>query len=264
MAILVLGNDKTKAVPVVDSGGSTPVVSPLNVTPSTSAQQFIPSAGTDGYNPVNVAAVTNTIDSNITSDNIVNGVTILGVTGTAPKRVAGLRSIGQNGTYSVVRSDNTFLSSLYVNVVPSGVINITNNGIYDVANFGTANVEVSGGGAPSYNFDYNDIAGTLAYGSDIYGPGLEAALSTIRMMSICIFGDISNRSLCIQVIDNNDNTYSFEEFLSSEASVSYEYCYYNNLESHIVQQNDQLTCTIIYGNPGTEGWISFDLTIDLT
>ena len=259
MAILVLGNDKTKAVPVLDSGGSTPVVSPLNVTPSTSAQQFIPSAGTDGYNPVNVAAVTNSIDANITSDNIVNGVTILGVTGTAPKRIAGVRSIDQNGTYSVVRSDNTFLSSLHVDVVPSGVINITNNGIYDVGNYGTADVNVAGGSAPSYNFMYNDIT-NLAYGSDIYGPTLETSLSNLRMLSIYIFGDISNRSLCIQAIDNNDDTYSFEEFLIG-AGVSYEYCYYNNLDSYIVQQNDQLTCTIVYGNPGTDSWVSFDLEL---
>ena len=257
MGTLRLGS--SVVVPSVVNNVSTPVIDSLSITPTTSQQTITAPSGTDGYSPITVSAVDDTIDSNITSGNIKSGVTILGVTGTAPKRIAGVRSIDQNGTYSVVRSDNTFLSSLHVDVVPSGVINITNNGIYDVGNYGTADVNVAGGSAPSYNFMYNDIT-NLAYGSDIYGPTLETSLSNLRMLSIYIFGDISNRSLCIQAIDNNDDTYSFEEFLIG-AGVSYEYCYYNNLDSYIVQQNDQLTCTIVYGNPGTDSWVSFDLEL---
>ena len=90
MAILVIGDDKTKAIPVLEKGSGTPVVSPLNITPSTSSQSFTPSSGIDGYNPVNVAAVNSSIDANIKAENIVNGTTILGVTGTAPKRVGGI------------------------------------------------------------------------------------------------------------------------------------------------------------------------------
>lgn len=62
--------------------GSTPVISSLNVTPTTQAQEITAPTGTDGYSPVNVAAVTSAIDENITAGNIKDGVTILGVTGT--------------------------------------------------------------------------------------------------------------------------------------------------------------------------------------
>ena len=58
-----------------------PSISSLNVTPTTSAQQITAPQGTDGYSPVNVSAVTSSIDANITAGNIKNGVTILGVTG---------------------------------------------------------------------------------------------------------------------------------------------------------------------------------------
>lgn len=58
-----------------------PSISSLNVTPTTSAQQITAPQGTDGYSPINVSAVTSSIDANITAGNIKNGVTILGVTG---------------------------------------------------------------------------------------------------------------------------------------------------------------------------------------
>lgn len=58
-----------------------PAISPLNVTPTTSAQTITAPAGTDGYSPVNVSAVTSSIDANIQAGNIKDGVTILGVTG---------------------------------------------------------------------------------------------------------------------------------------------------------------------------------------
>lgn len=62
-------------------GGSAPVIDELNVTPSTSAQTITAPSGIDGYSPVNVSAVTSSIDANIVAGNIKNGVTILGVTG---------------------------------------------------------------------------------------------------------------------------------------------------------------------------------------
>ena len=61
--------------------GSSPVITSLSVTPTTSAQTITAPSGTDGYSPVNVAAVTASIDANITAGNIKDGVTILGVTG---------------------------------------------------------------------------------------------------------------------------------------------------------------------------------------
>lgn len=55
---------------------------PLNIIPSTSAQQIEAPTGVNGYNPVNVAAVTSAIDQNIVAGNIKKDVSILGVTGT--------------------------------------------------------------------------------------------------------------------------------------------------------------------------------------
>ena len=55
---------------------------PLNIIPSTSVQQIEAPTGVNGYNPVNVAAVTSAIDQNIVAGNIKKDVSILGVTGT--------------------------------------------------------------------------------------------------------------------------------------------------------------------------------------
>ena len=62
--------------------GSSPVITSLSVTPTTSSQTITAPSGTDGYSPVNVAAVTSSIDANITAGNIKKDVSILGVTGT--------------------------------------------------------------------------------------------------------------------------------------------------------------------------------------
>lgn len=54
----------------------------VNVTPSVEAQTIKPTAPVEGYNKVNVAAVTAAIDEHITASNIKKDVVILGVTGT--------------------------------------------------------------------------------------------------------------------------------------------------------------------------------------
>lgn len=60
-----------------------PVLTQLSASPSTVAQTFTPPQGYDGYDEVSVAAVTSAIDSNIASENIVAGTSILGVAGSA-------------------------------------------------------------------------------------------------------------------------------------------------------------------------------------
>ena len=65
--------------PSVEGG----LVNPLNVTPLRVAQTITASGEVAGYSPVNVAAVTADIDENIQPDNIVEGVSILGVAGSA-------------------------------------------------------------------------------------------------------------------------------------------------------------------------------------
>lgn len=64
------------------TGGVSPVLDTLNVTPTTSYQHITPPSGTDGFDEVNVDAVDASIDANIVAGNIKNGITILGVQGT--------------------------------------------------------------------------------------------------------------------------------------------------------------------------------------
>jgi hypothetical protein len=74
--IVVMGGGSTEGDP-----GSVEV-EPINVIPSKIAQTIVAPVGTLGYNPVNVSAVTASIDSNIKAENIKKDVNILGVTGT--------------------------------------------------------------------------------------------------------------------------------------------------------------------------------------
>ena len=59
----------------------TPNLQETSVTPTTSEQEITADEGYDGLSKVTVAAVTAAIDENIVAENIKDGVTILGVTG---------------------------------------------------------------------------------------------------------------------------------------------------------------------------------------
>ena len=74
-------------------------LSTLSVTPKTTAQTLTPAAGMLGFNKVNVSAVTSAIDSNIKAENIKQGVTILGVTGTAIPATLQTKTITDVGTF---------------------------------------------------------------------------------------------------------------------------------------------------------------------
>lgn len=129
--IFTTDEDGNAAVRVVGAGGgSTPVIDELNVTPSTSAQTITAPSGTDGYSPVNVAAVTSAIDANITAGNIKKDVSILGVTGS------------------------------YEGQIPTGTKSITANGVYDVTNYASADVQVPTT-APAHYLEFYNNNGTL-------------------------------------------------------------------------------------------------------
>lgn len=67
-------------VAAIQTGGGSNLTT-LNVTPTTSAQTLTPTSPVDGWDEVNVAAVTASIDADIVAGNIKSGVNILGVTG---------------------------------------------------------------------------------------------------------------------------------------------------------------------------------------
>lgn len=102
------------------SGGSTPVINSLNVTPTTSAQTITAPSGIDGYSPVNVSAVTSSIDANISAGNIKSGVSILGVSGSVTELKGETRSVSLTSS-----SGNTFTPTSGKNGITS--ITVTPN-----------------------------------------------------------------------------------------------------------------------------------------
>ena len=110
------------------SSGSSPVISPLSVTPTTSSQTITAPSGTDGYSPISVSAVTSSIDSNIVAGNIKNGVSILGVTGNYEGSGGGGSFIGiprevKNGVYQMPTESFTFS-------LPDDATDVGQSGLY--------------------------------------------------------------------------------------------------------------------------------------
>ena len=168
----------------LEATGNAPIIQALNVTPATSIQTIVAPTGIDGYSPVNVAAVTSSIDNNIIAGNIKKDVQILGVTGTVEELngetkvitpttsqqiitpSSGKNAITQATVEAVTSSiDNNIVAgnikkdvqilgvtgTLEGGITPTGTINITENGTVDVTNYASANVNVSGGGSGSTN-----------------------------------------------------------------------------------------------------------------
>ena len=128
-----------------------PVLETVPVTPTTSAQTITPSTGYDGIGTVNVSAVTSSIDANITADNIKDGVTILGVTGT----FEGGPSTGGATIQSAVLTDDgqgygTYSASITFDELPSDIDTTNHN--YKAILY-----------AQCYNYDAGDMGGHLHY-----------------------------------------------------------------------------------------------------
>ena len=99
------------------------VYSPLSIAPKITAQTFTPEEGQDGFNTVEVSAVTSNIDSNILPKNIKRGITILGVEGNyipenLQSKVVNPTTAVQNVTY-----DDGYegLNNVQVNAVTSAI-----------------------------------------------------------------------------------------------------------------------------------------------
>ena len=114
--VTITENKTTEVIPDADK-----VLSKVTVTtnvqpelqekmaaPSITMQEITSDIGYDGLSKVTIEAVTNTIDSNITAENIKKDVTILGVTGTLEQggagAVLGTLNATSNGTYNAVNA----------------------------------------------------------------------------------------------------------------------------------------------------------------
>ena len=120
----------------------------LNVTPTTSAQTFTAPDQYHGFSPVNVAAVTASIDANIVPENILHGASILGVNGSVIASNETTISITENGTYRPT-SPYTGFNEVRVNIntVNNTDITIHSDGTYrpeaPYTGFGTVVVNTS-------------------------------------------------------------------------------------------------------------------------
>ena len=148
------------------------------ITPATTTQTVTPSNGKNGLTTVVVNAVTSSIDSDIVSSNIKQGVNILGVTGSVTELVGSTTTITQNGTYTPTGTSNGF-TSVNVNVaglVPTGTLTITANGTYDVTNYASASVNVPN--SEAVYIGYLDAITTVLTSNSVPVSGSYSALST--------------------------------------------------------------------------------------
>ncbi len=95
----------------------------LLVNPTTSQRTITAPAGTDGYNPVTVKAVTSAIDSNIKEGNIKSGVSILGVTGTLTELKGETKTVTPTTSNQTITPSTNYngLTSVTVNAVTSAI-----------------------------------------------------------------------------------------------------------------------------------------------
>lgn len=145
------------------------------ITPAIKEQVVFPDDNYNGLNKVTVNAVTNEIDENIKSENIKNGVDILGVTGNyvgnkyAPKYVSFYYYDGTNLDYEIANLDTSNITSMYDMFAYCN--NLTS---LDLTGFNTANVTsmsnmfVSCGRLSSLNLTSFDTSKVTGMGSMFY------------------------------------------------------------------------------------------------
>lgn len=99
------------------------VVETLDIRPGLEAQSFEPSQDVDGFAPVTVSAVTSSIDSNIRSENIRQGVSILGVNGSIDALSGQTKTVNPTTSQQMVEPDDGYngLTSVTVTAVNSSI-----------------------------------------------------------------------------------------------------------------------------------------------
>ena len=94
-------------------------------TPTTSEQVITPNSGYNALSKVTIAAVDNTIDSNIKSSNIKSGVTILGIEGTVEELNGQTKTVSPSTSSQTITPDSNYnaLTEVTVNAVTSSIDN---------------------------------------------------------------------------------------------------------------------------------------------
>ena len=103
------------------------VLTSLSITPKITQQVFSPNLG-EAYNSVTISGVSSSIDSNIVANNIREGITILGVTGTlkeitVTEPVLQTKEITPKTTAQTVTADFGYdaLEAVYVSAVDASI-----------------------------------------------------------------------------------------------------------------------------------------------
>ena len=145
----------------------------LSVTPTTSAQTITPTSPINGFNEVNVSAVTSSIDSNIIAGNIKSGVTILGVQGTVTELDGETKSVSLTNS-----AGQTFTPTSPKNAITSITVTPNNEARTVTPTTSQQSLSVNSGysgngtitvNAVTSSIDSNIIAGNIKSGVTILG-----------------------------------------------------------------------------------------------
>lgn len=204
-------------------------------TPTTSSQTIVADSGYDGLSSVEISAVDNTIDSNITPTNIRTGVSILGVAGNLEEGITptGTISIIENGTVDV-----TNYASANVNVAANVIEKtITANGTYlasdeNVDGFSKVIVNVQEEPEPVttspalFTIDGSTITGYTGSETDVvipmsYSESINQGYSDGLYISSYDFSSLSNiRDMISMTFTDDSKTMTFSSFATIESDLS--------------------------------------------
>ena len=217
------GNITTYATAIDNIVQSSPVIDSLSITPTTSAQTITAPSGTDGYSPVNVAAVTASIDNNIVASNIVSGVSILGVNGSATVLNGDTLSVTPSTSAQTLTptSPKNGFTQVSVSAVTSNIdANITAENIKkDVTILGVTGSLESGGGSDEpkmiANYVLKSSNGTnytieaLTKNGNFLNPKSTQTTSSTPALDTAYMADTTVREVNLSALITTQKTYSF-------------------------------------------------------